>query len=169
LDSAWIAVAGTLGGVAVTAVAGLFTAMLVGRQQRAALERQFQQETEKQIREERRAIFVDYLKAYDVAEARAFAVINSPAPTVLTQPDVPRPFETVAEMEVGNVNKAFLTLTITASGETCQAASECTGTLRIIGNAAMSGDVERFNREIETAREHMRHLRAAMRKELGVE
>jgi gas vesicle protein len=59
MNTAWIAVIGTLGGVAVTAAAGLLTAMVTGRQQQATLERQFQQQTNSKVREERRAIFVE--------------------------------------------------------------------------------------------------------------
>ena len=39
---------GTLGGVVVAAAAGLLTAILTGRHQRATLDRQFQQESDNQ-------------------------------------------------------------------------------------------------------------------------
>lgn len=161
---------GTLGAVVVTATAGLLTAMLTTRQQRETLERQLKQETNSKIREERRAVFVDYLKAYDAAMGQAFKVMISHDSMTLTQTDPPRPFETVANAEVASVNQAYLTLTITASNsETREAADECNDTLWRIGKAAMSGNKESFDQEVEGAREPRRRLRAAMRKELGME
>lgn len=169
MASAWIAVIGTLGGVALTAVAGLLTAVLAGRQRRAAAQTQFRQETGQRIRDERRAVFVEYLAAYDAALGRAHQVFNAPDRAAYGEGESFRPFETVAEAEMGRVNQAYLTMTITASGKTREAASECTSALWKIGNAAMSGDEAVFNRAVEDAREPRRVLLAAMRKELGVE
>jgi hypothetical protein len=170
LNSAWIAVLGTLGGVTVTATAGLLTAMLTARQQRATLERQIQRETKDKLREERRVAFVDYLKAYDTAMGKAQGVMDSRDSTPSVQADLPRPFETVAETEMGYVNQAYLTITITASREqTREAAAESTSKLWRVGNAAMSGDKESYEREVEASREPWRRLRDEMRKELDVE
>jgi hypothetical protein len=168
VGSAWIAVIGTLGGVAVTALAGLGTAVLVGRQQQAVEQTRFRQETGQKIREERRTIFVEYLAAYDAALGRAHQVFNSSVPAAFDEVAEPRPFETVAETEMGRVNQAYLTITITALRETREAASECTGVLWEIGNAAMSGDRLAFNLAVENGREPRHTLQAAMRKELDV-
>jgi hypothetical protein len=162
-------VAGTLGGVALTAAVSLLTALLVGRQQRAVVERRLQQEVGQKIREERRTTFVDYLAAYDAAMGCAYRVMISSTETQSSGTDRQRPFETIAEAEMGNVNKSYLTITITASAETREAARECTGALWKVGNAAMSGDKETFNREVENARGPRSDLRAAMRRELSVE
>ena len=70
---------------------------------------------------------------------------------------------------MANINQAYLTITITASAETREAANECTGVIWKIGNAAMSGNRDDFNYALESAREPRRRLRVAMRKELGVE
>ena len=169
MSTAWIAVAGTLGGVVVTAAAGLLTAMLTGRHQRTTLERQFQQEADNRIHDERRSVFVDYLKAYDDAMGRAHSIMNSGPTAASPQADRPPPFETEAEAEMSRVNQTYLLISITALRDTREAASDCTGTLWRIGNAAMSGDKESFNREVEAAHEPRRRLRAAMRRELGVE
>ena len=80
-----------------------------------------------------------------------------------------QPFETVADKEMSDLNQAYLTITITASAETREAADKCTGSIWRIGNAAMSGDEEVFNREVEDGRDPIRTLRAAMRHELGIE
>jgi hypothetical protein len=105
VNSAWIAVIGTLGGVALTATAGLLTAMLSGRQQQEALSRQFRQEDNRKIREERRAIFVEYLTAYDAALGRAYQVVNNlHASARSTSTPEGRPFETVAEKEMARLN-----------------------------------------------------------------
>ena len=72
---------------------------------------------------------------------RAYQVVNDSH--VSTVPDAARkgrPFETVADEELARVNRAYLTITITASDDTRQAADECTGSLWRIGNAAMSED-----------------------------
>lgn len=170
MNSAWIAVVGTLGGVGLTAAAGLLTAMLTGRQRQETVERQFHHEEIQKIREERRAIFVEYLAAYDTAMGRAYRVMNDSHVSAVTDSvHKGQPFETVAEEEMAGVNRAYLTITITASDETRQAADDCTGSLWRIGNAAMSEDRGAFDREVENAREPRRILRAAMRKELNVE
>ena len=169
MESAWIAVIGTLGGVAVTAVAGLLTALLVGRQQRAAAERKFQHDTGQKIREERRSTFVEYLSAYDAGMGKARQVFNSRAESEPEEVTSLKPFETVADPEMARVSQAYLTITITASGETREAADECTGALWKVGNAAMSGDESAFNLALEDAHAPRRALRAAMRKELGIE
>jgi gas vesicle protein len=169
LNTAWIAVIGTLGGVAVTAAAGLLTATLTGRHQRATLERQFQQEADNRIHDERRSVFVDYLKAYDDAIGRAHSIMNLGATVVSPQADRAPPFETEAAAEMSRVNQAYLMITITALGDTRKAARDCTGTLWRIGRAAISGDKESFDREVEAAREPRERLRAAMRRELDVE
>jgi len=96
---------------------------------------------------------VDYLKAYDVALGKAYSIMNADNSAGSAQADVSRPFEAVAEAEMGMVNQAYLTITITGSRETREAAGECTGALWRIGNAAMSGDEKEFNREVESARE----------------
>jgi hypothetical protein len=122
-------VIGTLGGVVVTAAAGPATAMITGRQQRASLERKLQQDVAGKIRDERRTAFMEYLKAYDVAMGKAYSVLNAYQPRTPGQPLRPPAFEIVAETEMASVNRAYLMITITASGQTREAAGECTATL----------------------------------------
>jgi hypothetical protein len=70
---------------------------------------------------------------------------------------------------MGYVNQAYLTITITASREqTREAAAESTSKLWRVGNAAMSGDKDSYEREVEASREPWRRLRDEMRKELDV-
>lgn len=168
MGSAWIAVIGTLGGVAVTALAGLGTAVLVGHQQQAAEETRFRHETGQRIRDERRAIFVEYLAAYEAALGRAHQAFNSSVQPAFGEVVESRPFETVAEAEMGRVNQAYLTITITALRDTRKAASKCNDVLWKIGNAATSGDERAFNLAVESGHEPRHALQAAMRKELGV-
>jgi hypothetical protein len=169
LGNSWIAVIGTLGGVALTAVAGLLTAVLVSRQQRAAAETQFRHETVQKVREERRTIFVEYLAAFDTALGKAHQVFTSPVQAVSNQAAGPQPFAAVAGPEMGRVNQAYLTVTITAMTETRQAARESVDALWKAGNAAMSGDETAYKLEVENAHGASRVLRAAMRKELDIE
>src|SRR5215472_3278809 len=100
MSDSWIAVIGTLGGVAVTALAGLVTAVVVGRQQRAAIEIQFRHETGRRIREERRTIFVEYLTAFDSALGKAHQVFTSPVQAALKEAAGTQPFAAVAQAEM---------------------------------------------------------------------
>lgn len=129
MGSAWIAVIGMLGGVATTALAGLGTAVLVGRQQQAADETRFRHETGQRSRDERRTIFVEYLAAYGDALGRAHQAFNSSVRAAFGEVAELRPFETVAEAEMGRVNQAYLTITITALRDTRRAASMCNDVL----------------------------------------
>jgi hypothetical protein len=63
VEAAWIAVIGTLGGVLITALTGITTAMLTARFQARASVRQIQVETVRLLRAEKRDIFVQYLEA----------------------------------------------------------------------------------------------------------
>jgi len=64
MDPAWIAVIGTLGGVAVTAISAVTVASLTTRSQRLTLDRQRDHELAEHRRAERRETFIEYLAAY---------------------------------------------------------------------------------------------------------
>lgn len=154
--NAWIAVVGTLGGVLVTAVAGLLSARQTQRAQREAAESQRAHEIWARLREERRTTFVGYFVAYQALLARAIEVVESEAPRDGRFADEERELFT----------RAYNELLITAErGDTLDAARRATAGLWDVVRAVSSA--EDFRDLEEQARVPRRELRQAMRAELA--
>jgi hypothetical protein len=64
LNSNWITVVGTLGGVAITAATGLLTLVFTERNQRSRMEIENAANRQRDLLQDRRAAFLDYLGAY---------------------------------------------------------------------------------------------------------
>ena len=170
MDSAWIAVIGTLGGVAITAISSILASALAARHQRVAAERQTAIAMAERSRKELREAFVEYLAAYSdlrdkivLLEKHAGALLQNnskeEAPTI----------EEYAPNEVARFSRSYHTLRITASSETGEAANRATSQLWDVSRAAQKGDYEIFVEKYASGRPLRRDLRAAMRRELGVD
>jgi gas vesicle protein len=176
VDAAWIAVVGTLAGVAITAGAGLVTASQSAKHQRDEALRQAQEDDHRRLRDERRAVFVEYLLADDAMFGRALVIAEEVRGglRVSATPDQARDhrheFERHARDEVAAVYQAYLTLTITAGVRTREVAEACHESLWALGAASIAGRDSSAFREAESAANEPRHqLREAMRAELGVD
>jgi predicted kinase len=82
MDSATLAVVGTLSGVVITATAALLGNLLTARQQRATTERQLLHTVDERLRTERREAFVDYFAAYSALREK---IDITPKPTPRAQ------------------------------------------------------------------------------------
>jgi uncharacterized membrane-anchored protein YhcB (DUF1043 family) len=171
LNTAWIAVIGTLGGVAVTAVTGLIAARFTVNSQRDQAKAQRNHEARNKIRDERRVAFVAYLSAYQALLGRALEAMENPA-LKSAATDLSRTGSSTnivatrcAEQERRDFTMAYEHLLITADRpETIEAAREATARLWDIIRAV--GAQESFDVAEETARAPRRMLRQRMREEL---
>jgi hypothetical protein len=159
MEAAWIAVIGTLGGVALTALASLLSARLAANSQRAAAGAQRLHEARNKLRDERRAAFVSYLTAYQALTSRAVEKIEAP----------PASGEIVrfGDKERNAFSRAYQELLITADRpETIDAARAATATLWDAVRAVPAGR-EAFRAAEQLTQEPRRRLREEMRKELS--
>jgi hypothetical protein len=78
MNSAWIAVIGTLGGVVVTALSAVLVAWLTTRSQHLTLDRQRDHDIAEHRRAERREIFIEYLAAYSELREKVLAMHEQP-------------------------------------------------------------------------------------------
>jgi hypothetical protein len=173
VNNSWIVVIGTLGGVVVTATAGLITAYLSSRQRVAEAEHQARLERQRQIRDERRAIFVEYLSAYRTMYSRALEIAaqgGAPDNSSVTQVRVAmKLFERTATAEALEYSRTYYTVTISASKETREAADEATRTLWELAAAAVTGNQPAVEEADSNTAEPRRRLRSAMRADLGID
>jgi hypothetical protein len=170
LDTAWIAVIGTLSGVALTAITGLIGARLTINSQRDQARAQRDHEARNKIRDERRGAFVAYLSAYQALLGRALEAMENPA--LKPAEDLSRAdggtnivATRYAEQERRDFTRAYEHLLITADRpETIEAARDATAKLWDIIRAV--GSQESFDIAEERARAPRRMLRQRMREEL---
>ncbi len=152
MDAAWIAVIGTLGGVALTALASLQSARLTVNSQRAAAQRLH--DAHEKLRDERRAAFVTYLSAYQALNSRAVEKIEGPSAH-----DVVGRF---GDKESNAFSRAYQELLIMAERpETVEAARVATAALWEMVEAVPSG-VEAFREAEQRAQAPRRRFRAEM-------
>jgi hypothetical protein len=170
LDTAWIAVIGTLSGVAVTGITGLIGARLTINSQREQARAQRDHEARNKIRDERRAAFVAYLSAYQALLGRALEAMENP--TLKSAAELRRTdggtdivATRYAEQERRDFTRAYEHLLIAADKpETVAAARDATAKLWDIVRAV--GSQELFDVAEEKARAPRRMLRQRMREEL---
>lgn len=171
MSSAWIVVIGTLGGVLVTATAGIVTAYLSGRQRITEAKYQAAVEQEKQIRNERRDIYVDYLTTYRSMYSRAHALAADGGCADQVNANTSRValwvFEHVATKEVLDFSRSFYALSICAGQATREAADEATATLWDLAHACVMGDQAAVAEADSKTHEPRRRLRAAMLADLS--
>jgi hypothetical protein len=159
MEAAWIAVIGTLGGVALTALTSLLTARLTVNSQRAAADSQRLHEARNKLRDERRAAFITYLAAYQALSHRAIEKMEAP--------DTSDDTDWFGDEERGSFSRAYQELLITADRTgTVDAARAATATLWDMVRAVQSGP-EAFRDAEQRAQAPRRQLRAAMRDELN--
>jgi hypothetical protein len=168
VDSAWIAIIGTLSGVAITAITSILAVIVAARHQRLAADRQTAINTTERVRKELREAFVEYLAAY--SDLRDKIVLLEKHSCILRNRSEDAPtIEEYAPLEAARFSRSYHTLRITASSETGEAANRATSQLWEVSRAAQNGDFEDFVNKYSSSRPLRRDLRAAMRKELGVD
>jgi hypothetical protein len=171
VDSQWIAVAGTLGGVIITATVGLLTADMTGRQQKAKELREASLRLQSNLRDERRRAYVAYLSDYRVVYSRAHQLARDNDATLDGFPVrvSEHAFEQRFPDEVTAFSRSYYELSITAGEPVREAADACTNTIWKLAVAAVSGNATAVAVADEATHEPRRALRAAMREELNGE
>lgn len=174
MSSSWIIVIGTLGGVFITAAAGLLTAYLSGHQRVAEAEHQSAQDRERQLREERRIIYLEYLTTYRAMYSRAYAVVAQGG-----HPDRPnvnsvlrnrwQQFEQVATEVVLDFSRCHFAVQISGSKQTREAAVKASTTLWDLVEACVSGDQAAVEQADNKTQDPRRRLREMMRADLGID
>jgi hypothetical protein len=163
LDAAIIAVIGTLGGVLITAAAGIITATLTARNQRALVATQAEQERRKTELIDRRADFGRFLQAYDdvfaggedlFARAKRGATGLDPRKELFKQ--------------IRAFKQAHLILSITAPSAVWNASDRCLGSIWHLLDAAVTGDEAQFEHAVQETRQPRNQVRVAMRAEFGI-
>ena len=140
----------------------------------AEAQRQAAQERDKQIREERRAIYVEYLSAYRKMYSRAHALAaqggcidDSEANTA--RGALWRLFERVATEEVLDFSRSYYTVTISGSKKTREAADKATSTLWDLVSTCVGGNQVAIEEADNKTQERRRRLREEMRADLGID
>lgn len=163
MDPALIAVIGTLGGVVITAGAGVITTQATGRNQRELTRAQLAHDEAKSLRQERRASFVEFLEAYDQVFRKAQTQMAD------ADSDPTSTFQNAAKAEMHRLTRAYLVVTITAGAAVRTTAGDALRTMWQLGDAVAAADQKKFKRAIGQARAPRHRVRAAMRAELDVE
>lgn len=159
MDAAWIAVIGTLGGVALTALASLAQRAAHLEQPAGAATAQRLHDAHEKLRDERRGAFVSYLSAYQALNSRAVEKIEDPS--------AHEAIGRFGDKERNAFSRAYQELLITAERpETVEAARAATAALWDMVQAVSSG-VEAFRDAEQRAQAPRRRLRAEMRDELN--
>src|SRR3954466_8390029 len=160
MDSATLAVVGTLSGVVVTATAALLGNLLTARQQRATTERQLLHTVDERLRTERRTAFVDYFAAYSDlrekiainAEAHASGTSGVAAPQPAQAAATGRRRATrvkeYAAEEAARFYRAYQALQITANDAVGEAAKQCTDYLWNLAGHSESGNQDDKYKEV---------------------
>jgi|tagenome__1003787_1003787.scaffolds.fasta_scaffold20719538_2 hypothetical protein len=180
MDSATLAVVGTLCGVLVTATAALLGNLLTARHQRASTERQLLHTVHERLRTERREAFVDYFAAYSAlrekidihAKAHAWGTNGVTAPQLPSVATTGRRgatgVEEYAARETAQFYRCYQVLRLIAGDAVGEAAKHCTDDLWGLAGCARSGDQSSYDEVRARAQRSRRALRQAMREELGV-
>ena len=173
MSSSWIIVIGTLGGVFITASAGLLTAYLSGHQRVAEAEHQSAQDRERQLREERRIIYMEYLTAYRTMYSHAHAVAaQGGCPDRSNVNSVLRnrwQFEQMATEAVLDFSRCHFAVQISGSRQTREAAARTTAALWALVEACVSGDQAAVEQADDETHDPRRQLREMMRADLGID
>jgi hypothetical protein len=163
MDAAVIAVIGTLGGVVITALTGIATALITGHNQRALAETQAERDIRKSELADRRRDFATFLQAYDDVFAggeglfaRATAGESGLAP------------DRELYAEIRRFKQAHLILSITTPLPMWSATDRCLGSIWELLDAAVTGDKQLFDIAVNDTRGPRNDVRAAMRAQLGV-
>jgi hypothetical protein len=171
VSNSWIVVIGTLGGVLLTATAGIVTAYLSGRQRITEAKYQAAVEQNRQVRNERRDIYVDYFSTYRTMYSRAHALAADGGRADQVHVNTARGplwvFENIATEEVLDFSRSFYALSICASEATREAADEATSTLWKLAGACVMGDQAAVEEADSETHEPRRRLRAAMLADLS--
>ncbi|WP_459546256.1 hypothetical protein [Nocardia sp. X0981] len=171
MDPAWIAVIGTVSGVAVTAASSLLTSMLTARHQRAIAERQLTEADSERTRAEVRESFIEYLGAYSALRDQILVLLHHQQ-QLTGAPDTPAGayrislIEAFAPEESTRFNRAHHTIQIAAGAATCEVASTTSSQLWDLAQAAEERGRERYSRELAAGVALRRRLHEAMRAEL---
>jgi hypothetical protein len=161
MDAAVIAVVGTISGVIVTAIAGILTAIISGRNQRALSEMQAERETRKAEAAARRADFTAFLKAYDDVYAGGEALFSQAATLQGLDPRKEL-FD-----QIRSFKQAHLILSITSAPAVWHASNLCLRSMWGFLDAAVTGDQELYEAAVERATDPREQVRAAMREQLN--
>lgn len=122
MDSAWVAVIGTLGGVIVTSVTAVTVGWLTLRGQRQSAALQWTRDLSERRRDERRETFVEFFAAYSELREKILAAH--------VQGDMAgKPLAMVYPAEVARFSRAYQALRIFSSAPTGEAASKCSSHL----------------------------------------
>jgi len=184
MDTATLAVLGTLCGVVVTATVNLLSNSLNARQQRATTERQLQHAVDERLRTERRDAFTEYFAAYCAlrekiekeaethtsrrrSSRRRRVVAPQPAPAAASGRRAATDVEEYAAEEAARFYQAYLVLWIIASDAVGEAAGQCTSDLWRLGGDSRSGDELRMAAGWARAKESRRALPQGTRADLG--
>jgi gas vesicle protein len=174
VSSSWIIVIGTLGGVFITASAGLLTAYLSGHQRVAEAEHRSAKDREKQLWEERRTIYLEYLTTYRAMYSRAYAVVAQGGHPDLANVNSVlgnrwQQFEQVATEVVLDFSRCHFAVQISGSKQTREAVEKASATLWDLVEACVSGDQAAFQQADDKTRDSRRRLREMMRADLGID
>lgn len=171
LDQSVITVIGTLGGVLVTATAGLLTALIAARNQRHHAAAESLAALQQKLREERRAAFLAYLQTYRALYAQALAIARDPVRKHVESASSNRAglFEQEAPEQVLAFSDAHYELSIIAGRRVRNAARVCTAGIWKLATRCISGNPEEVREAESETRQPLRDLREAMRLELGVD
>jgi hypothetical protein len=163
MDAALIAVLGTLGGVVITAAAGLATAALTARNQRALAEAQAQREQRRAELVDCRTDFGKFLQAYDEVFAGTEVIFAraSGGETGIN-------YESELFDQVRRLKQAHLLLMITTPEQVRTASGRCLGSMWDFLDAAVTGNEERYLEAARATQQPRDAIRAAMRAHLGV-
>jgi hypothetical protein len=161
MDSAWIAVIGTLGGVVVTSASAIVVGWLTVRGQRRNTALQRVHDVSEHRREERRETFVEYLAAYSELREKVLGMHEQAQPTTT-------PLTELYPTEVARFSRAYQALRIFCSPPTGEAAHGCSSHLWDLADAVRRGDTEAIAQDRDEGRRLRRELRTAMQHELGV-
>lgn len=160
MDSAWIAVIGTLGGVVVTSISGIMIGWLTIRGQRENTDRQRAHEIAEHRRAERRETFVEYLAAYSELREKVLAMADNASPATT-------PLSEIHPTEVARYSRAYQALLIFSTPPTGEAANNCSTHLWDLADAVRRGDRAAADHDRDEGRRLRGALRAAMQRELG--
>jgi len=161
MDSAWIAVIGTLGGVVVTSASAIVVGWLTVRGQRHSASLQRVHDVSEHRRQELRETFLEYFAAYSELREKVLAASERAEPTTT-------PLAELYPVEVARFSRAYQALRIFSSPPTGEAAHNCSSHLWAYADAVRRSDAEAIEQDRVEGRRLRRELRAAMKVELGI-
>jgi hypothetical protein len=164
MDNAWIAVLGTLAGVAITATSSLFGIWLTGRNQRLTAEQQLRSAAAERLRNERRSICIDYLTAYSNFREAILSAHQRHLETNAIGARTPKPVE-YAPDAAAEFSRAHHALQITFGEPIADLERKCNVDIWNLGDN-YSAEGEEFDRMWSAARSSRLELHRAMRADL---